>query len=114
MGLITAGRNLSRSYRVGSGCRASWNQVWGGPATGALLREAQEGRVQDADRGGKPTESSSPDAAATWPALCGIAVMAKASAAGRTKTRLVPPLNYEEAAALNPPFLTDIAQNILA
>ena len=70
--------------------------------------------MQDADRGGKPAGSSSPDAAATWPALCGIAVMAKASAAGRTKTRLVPPLNYEEAAALNTAFLRDIAQNIRA
>ena len=68
--------------------------------------------MQDADRGGKPAGSSLPDAAATWPALCGIAVMAKASEAGRTKTRLVPPLNYEEAAALNTAFLRDIAQNI--
>ena len=31
---------------------------------------------------------------------CGIAVMAKASAPGRTKTRLVPPLTFELAAAL--------------
>jgi len=40
--------------------------------------------------------------------------MAKASAAGRTKTRLVPPLNYEEAASLNTAFLKDIAQNMRA
>jgi rSAM/selenodomain-associated transferase 1 len=53
------------------------------------------------------------DDAATWPALCGIAVMAKASAAGGTKTRLVPPLNYEQAAAFNTAFLRDITQNIL-
>jgi glycosyltransferase A (GT-A) superfamily protein (DUF2064 family) len=31
---------------------------------------------------------------------CGIAVMAKASAPGRTKTRLVPPLTGQEAAAI--------------
>jgi rSAM/selenodomain-associated transferase 1 len=44
---------------------------------------------------------------------CGIAVMAKASAPGRTKTRLVPPLTYDEAAALNTAFLQDIADNLL-
>jgi rSAM/selenodomain-associated transferase 1 len=47
-------------------------------------------------------------------ALCGIAVMAKASVAGRTKTRLVPPLDYQEAAAFNTAFLRDIAENLLA
>jgi hypothetical protein len=36
---------------------------------------------------------------------CGIAIMAKASAPGRTKTRLVPPLTLEQAAALNTVFL---------
>jgi uncharacterized protein len=46
--------------------------------------------------------------------FCGIAVMAKASAAGRTKTRLVPPLDYQEAAAFNTAFLKDIAENLLA
>jgi uncharacterized protein len=44
---------------------------------------------------------------------CGIAVMAKASAPGRTKTRLVPPLTFDEAAALNTAFLQDIADNLL-
>jgi len=48
------------------------------------------------------------------PASCGIAIMAKASAPGRTKTRLVPPLTYEEAAALNTAFLQDIADNLIA
>ena len=48
------------------------------------------------------------------PALCGIAVMAKASAVGQTKTRLVPPLTYLEAAAFNTAFLQDTAQNILS
>src|SRR5438034_4648517 len=44
---------------------------------------------------------------------CGIAVMAKASIAGRTKTRLVPPLTFEEAAQCNTAFLRDVAENIL-
>lgn len=43
---------------------------------------------------------------------CAIAVMAKASAPGRTKTRLTPPLSPDEAAALNTTFLKDIADNI--
>ena len=47
------------------------------------------------------------------PADCGIAIMAKASAPGRTKTRLVPPLTYEQAAALNTAFLQDGADNLL-
>ena len=38
--------------------------------------------------------------------------MAKASAPGRTKTRLVPPLTFDEAAALNTAFLQDIAGNL--
>jgi uncharacterized protein len=44
---------------------------------------------------------------------CGIAIMAKASAPGRTKTRLVPPLSFDEAAALNTAFLQDISDNLL-
>jgi rSAM/selenodomain-associated transferase 1 len=40
--------------------------------------------------------------------------MAKASMAGRTKTRLVPPLTAEEAATLNTVFLRDAADNLLA
>jgi uncharacterized protein len=48
------------------------------------------------------------------PRACGIAVMAKASMPGRTKTRLVPPLTFEEAAACNTAFLRDVADNILA
>ena len=46
-------------------------------------------------------------------APCGIAIMAKASAPGRTKTRLVPPLTYEQAAALNTAFLQDVTSNML-
>jgi rSAM/selenodomain-associated transferase 1 len=45
---------------------------------------------------------------------CGIAVMAKASLPGRTKTRLVPPLTFDEAAKLNTAFLKDAVANVLA
>ena len=45
-------------------------------------------------------------------APCAIAVMAKASSPGRTKTRLTPPLTPQEAAELNTTFLKDIAENI--
>jgi rSAM/selenodomain-associated transferase 1 len=44
---------------------------------------------------------------------CGIAVMAKASLPGRTKTRLVPPLTFDEAAECNSAFLRDVADNIV-
>ena len=47
-------------------------------------------------------------------ARCGIAVMAKASKAGRTKTRLAPPLTADEAALFNTAFLGDIAANLAA
>ncbi len=46
-------------------------------------------------------------------APCAIAVMAKASSPGRTKTRLTPPLTPQEAAELNTTFLKDIADNII-
>jgi uncharacterized protein len=58
----------------------------------------------------RPTSATRPSATA---ASCGIAVMAKASAAGRTKTRLVPPLTFNEAATLNTAFIRDIAANVL-
>jgi glycosyltransferase A (GT-A) superfamily protein (DUF2064 family) len=44
---------------------------------------------------------------------CGIAFMAKASAPGRAKTRLVPPLTFDQAADLNTAFLRDVAENII-
>jgi rSAM/selenodomain-associated transferase 1 len=47
-------------------------------------------------------------------ASCGIAVMAKASLPGKTKTRLVPPLTFDEAAAFNTAFLRDVVANITA
>src|SRR5271166_1940197 len=46
-------------------------------------------------------------------AFCGIAFMAKASTPGRAKTRLVPPLTFDEAANLNTAFLRDVADNVL-
>jgi uncharacterized protein len=45
---------------------------------------------------------------------CGIAIMAKASAPGRTKTRLILPLTAEQAAAVNTAFLQDTAANLTA
>jgi uncharacterized protein len=47
-------------------------------------------------------------------ATCAIAVMAKAPQPGRSKTRLVPPLTPEQAAALSAAFLRDITENIAA
>jgi rSAM/selenodomain-associated transferase 1 len=61
---------------------------------------------------GKSVSASSNPAHATT-AGCGIAFMAKASAPGRAKTRLVPPLTFEEAAVLNTAFLQDVADNVL-
>jgi rSAM/selenodomain-associated transferase 1 len=60
-----------------------------------------------------PVSASSDPAHATTMAGCGIAFMAKASAPGRAKTRLVPPLTFEEAAVLNTAFLQDVADNVL-
>jgi len=50
--------------------------------------------------------------AASPTASCGIAFMAKASVPGRVKTRLVPPLTVDEAAALNTAFLQDVAEGL--
>lgn len=43
---------------------------------------------------------------------CAIAVMAKAPQPGRSKTRLVPPLTPEAAAALSAAFLRDVTENV--
>lgn len=43
---------------------------------------------------------------------CALAMMIKSPRAGASKTRLVPPLTYEEAAALSVCFLSDTAANI--
>lgn len=63
----------------------------------------------------EPTTGASAESGAfvRSPAACGIAVMAKASAPGRTKTRLVPPLTMDDAAALNTAFLQDVTENLL-
>src|SRR5258708_3398911 len=45
--------------------------------------------------------------------LCALAVMTKAPRAGQVKTRLVPPLTYEQAALLNICFLRDTAEAIM-
>jgi uncharacterized protein len=44
--------------------------------------------------------------------LCAIAVMAKAPQPGRAKTRLVPPLTADEAAAMGAAFLRDVSENL--
>jgi uncharacterized protein len=46
--------------------------------------------------------------------LCAVAIMAKESVAGQVKTRLVPPLTFNQAAELNTCFLQDMASNIAA
>lgn len=43
---------------------------------------------------------------------CAIGVMAKAPQAGRSKTRLCPPLRPDQAAAMSAAFLRDITENI--
>ena len=43
---------------------------------------------------------------------CALAVMAKAPRAGKVKTRLAPPLTFDEAAAINICFLRDTTENI--
>ena len=48
------------------------------------------------------------------PGGCALGVMIKAPRAGASKTRLVPPLTHEEAAALSVCFLRDTAANIAA
>ena len=50
---------------------------------------------------------------AEQPSFCGIAIMAKASRPGLTKTRLSPPLSPEDAALCNTAFLKDVADNLL-
>jgi rSAM/selenodomain-associated transferase 1 len=66
------------------------------------------------NRGGEEVTGDANSSGDDTPASCGIAVMAKASRPGRTKTRLVPPLTFDEAAAFNTAFLQDVAANIAA
>ncbi|MFC6789618.1 DUF2064 domain-containing protein [Methylobacterium komagatae] len=53
-----------------------------------------------------------PAADGTRSPTCAIGIMAKAPQAGRSKTRLCPPLTPDEAAALSGAFLRDTAANI--
>ena len=46
--------------------------------------------------------------------ICAIGVMAKAPQAGRSKTRLCPPLLAQQAAAISAAFLRDVTENIAA
>jgi rSAM/selenodomain-associated transferase 1 len=48
----------------------------------------------------------------TPPGACALAIMIKVPRVGAVKTRLVPPLNPEEAAALSMCFLRDVTANI--
>lgn len=57
---------------------------------------------------------STSDAATARTGFCAFAVMAKASRPGVTKTRLVPPLTFEEAADFNTAFLKDVSENLTA
>ena len=66
-----------------------------------------------AARFGSAAPSGVDTAALKQASSVGIAVMAKASKPGLTKTRLVPPLTYDEAAALNTAFLHDVTDNML-
>jgi uncharacterized protein len=70
--------------------------------------------MNDADRfTGKSISDRAVSVRSRGCAACGIAFMAKASVPGRAKTRLVPPLTYEQAAELNTAFLQDVAANLL-
>lgn len=76
--------------------------------------ELQGARMIDADRfNGKPVRDKAGSIGGSSAASCGIAFMAKASAPGRAKTRLVPPLTYDQAADLNTAFLQDVADNLV-
>jgi uncharacterized protein len=46
-------------------------------------------------------------------ATCALGIVTKAPRAGSVKTRLVPPLSHDEAAALHSCFLKDTAENIM-
>jgi rSAM/selenodomain-associated transferase 1 len=70
--------------------------------------------MNGADRfNGKPVRDKAISIGDSSAASCGIAFMAKASAPGRAKTRLVPPLTYDQAADLNTAFLQDVADNLV-
>jgi rSAM/selenodomain-associated transferase 1 len=62
------------------------------------------------ETGYKVLDPSSPETSRTG--RCALAVMIKSPRAGAVKTRLVPPLTFDEAAALSICFLRDTASNI--
>jgi rSAM/selenodomain-associated transferase 1 len=75
----------------------------------------REGRSAGKPSNAKTVSSGASDAVTCALAgSCGIAFMAKASTPGRAKTRLVPPLTFDEAALLNTAFLQDVADNVLS
>jgi len=83
--------------------------------TDCAVNDLQGARMTDADRFNGQSVSSRADAGdRRSDHSCGIAFMAKASAPGRAKTRLVPPLTFDEAADLNTAFLQDVAENLVA
>jgi rSAM/selenodomain-associated transferase 1 len=69
--------------------------------------------MNDADRFTGPSMWGDTPSPGRARASCGIAFMAKASVPGRAKTRLVPPLTYEQAAELNTAFLQDVGANLV-
>src|ERR1700681_2230997 len=70
--------------------------------------------MNDADRfNGKPVRDKAGSIGGSSAASCGIAFMAKASAPGRAKTRLVPPLTFEDAAVLNNKLLQGVGDTVL-
>jgi rSAM/selenodomain-associated transferase 1 len=76
--------------------------------------ELEGARMTHADRFNGQAVSGRADAVGSrFRHSCGIAFMAKASAPGRAKTRLVPPLTFDEAADLNTAFLQDVAENLV-
>jgi uncharacterized protein len=65
-------------------------------------------------REAEPAASSKASSASDRAGFCAFAVMAKAPRAGEVKTRLVPPLLPEEAAALSAASILDVVENFLA
>jgi uncharacterized protein len=88
-------------------CRPLWHSK-----TDCVAKDLQgAGMTNQFDAG-----ASSHDAPTATPRSrhsCGIAFMAKASVPGRAKTRLVPPLTFDQAADLNTAFLQDVAANLV-
>jgi len=91
-------------FLSGSSCRTQAIEIAKRPLSGRKMRLTVPRRANELAMGECPDVRS----------VCAIAVMAKASIAGKTKTRLVPPLTEDEAAMVNTVFLRDAADNILS